>query len=88
LATNAIERFEKGSSQKKREVFNAFFDNSVLENKELVMTAHKWFIPIKEQYPALEKEYKRLELKKPISDKDLRAIQQKWWRWAESNRRV
>ena len=87
LATNAIDRFKNGSPQKKRDIFNAFFDNSILDNKELVMTAHKWFMPIKEQYPALEEEYKRLELKKPISSNDLQAIQEKWWRWRESNPR-
>lgn len=59
---------------------------------KLIIEPNKWFIPIKEGYPLLEKEYRRLELDKTLDNKAktaaLTAVITRWHGWRELNPRI
>lgn len=38
-----------------------------MKGKNIVITPNEWLVPIEKAYPALEAEYKRLELDKNLS---------------------
>ena len=56
------------SLEKKREIFSALGQNFPVKNKKIHITPNEWFVPIEKAYPALEEEYKRLELNKNLSE--------------------
>ena len=51
----------------KREIFSALGQNFWMKDLNVVIKPNEWFVPIEKAYPALEAEYKRLELDKNLS---------------------
>jgi hypothetical protein len=68
FATYARKEFVMGGLDKKREIFAALGQNFLVKDKQVSITANEWFVPIEKAYPALEAEYKRLELDKNLTD--------------------
>ena len=64
FATYARKAFETGTLQQKREILTALGQNFSIKAKKVKIIPNEWLIPIEKAYPALETEYKRLELKK------------------------
>jgi arginine utilization protein RocB len=64
FATYAERDFLTGDLQKKKEVMMGLGSNPTILNGKLTIQAHEWLVPIQNDYPALEKKYKRLELDK------------------------
>jgi site-specific DNA recombinase len=50
----------------KKEILLGLGEIPVIRDKKLTITPYDWLIPIKNEYPALEQEYKRLELDEKI----------------------
>lgn len=68
FACYARKEFITGGLDKKREIFSALGQNFTLKDKKLHITHNEWFVPIEKAYPALEEEYKRVELDKNLDD--------------------
>lgn len=68
FACYARKEFITGGLDKKREIFSALGENFLVKDKKTHITPNEWFVPIEKAYPALEEEYKRLELDKNLSD--------------------
>lgn len=60
--------FTMGTLDEKREIFAALGQNFYLNGKIVSIEANEWFKPIKEAYPELEAEFKRIELQKYLSN--------------------
>ena len=67
FACYARKEFITGSLEKKREIYSALGQNFSVKDKNIHITPNEWFVPIEKAYPALEAEYKRLELDKNLS---------------------
>ncbi len=50
----------------KKEILLALGKTPIIEGEKLFIEANEWFVPIKNSYPALEKEYAGLELSKEL----------------------
>ena len=63
--------------------------NSILKDGKLNISPYEWFIPIKNGYKALEKEYLKLEPSKlPMNTartKDLASVRTRWRGQGDSN---
>ena len=53
----------------KKEILMALGKTPIIKDQKLFIEANEWLVPIKNEYPALEAEYKRLELSKTLSNK-------------------
>ncbi len=69
FACYARSHFNSGDKQTKREILTALGQNYTLKDQKLVISLNEWLKPIVSQYPAIEKEYSRLELKKGVGIK-------------------
>ena len=67
FACYARKEFITGTLERKREIFSALGQNFLMKGKNIVITPNEWLVPIEKAYPALEAEYKRLELDKNLS---------------------
>ena len=65
----AKDNFNKWSLQQKKLIFSFFGENFQLTNWVLALKLHSWINPISEEYPKLERIYKRLEPSKKASSK-------------------
>ena len=74
FSRHARHEFAKGDIRQKREIFSALGQNYVLKDKKVSIEANEWLVPIEKAYPALEAEFKRLELDKNL-DVDSRNAQ-------------
>ena len=86
FATHAHEAFLNGGLELKKNILMAFGINPQIKAGMLTIEPMKWFIPIKNEAPALQKEYQRLELNKMADTKAqseaLAAIRTQWrWLW-------
>ncbi len=83
FATYAHARFLTSDQKTKREIMTALGQNPTIKDGKLSIQANKWFIPIMEAYPALEKEYLRLEPNKKRSIKAkteaLTSVHARWY---------
>ncbi|MDE1970022.1 MAG: recombinase family protein [Patescibacteria group bacterium] len=68
FACYARKEFLTGSLERKRELFSALGQNFWLKNGKVVIIPNEWFVPIEKAYPALEMEFKRLELAKNLTN--------------------
>ncbi len=79
FATYAHYHFMHGDIQKKRAIATALGVNFSLKDSILHIEPNDWFIPIIEDYPAIEKEYLRCELDKTepgvLSDDQKRTLE-------------
>ena len=78
FATYARKEFVLGGLDKKREIFAALGQNFLVKDKEVSIEASEWLVPIEKAYPALEAEYKRLELDKNLTDTKRNAAFRHW----------
>ncbi len=69
FACYARKEFITGGLDKKKEIFSALGQNFSLKDKKLHITPNEWFVPVEKAYPALEAEYKRVELDKNLTTK-------------------
>jgi DNA invertase Pin-like site-specific DNA recombinase len=66
----------------KKEILLALGQTPIIRDQMLVIEPNEWFVPIKNDYPALEKEYLRLELKKtPMNTAQTKALASVRTRW-------
>ncbi|HRR39322.1 MAG TPA: recombinase family protein [Candidatus Paceibacterota bacterium] len=69
----------------KKEILMALGKNPIIKDKKLYIEPNEWLQPIKNDYPALEAEYLRLEpAKMPINKaktEDLTSVRSRWLRW-------
>ena len=61
FATYARKAFLTGGLELKKEILMSLGQNPIIKDKKLTIQANEWFVPIENGYPALEKEYLRLE---------------------------
>lgn len=66
FVTYARAAFSVGNLQAKKEILRAIGQNPTLKNGILEISPNKWLKTISENYPKLEKEYKRLEPEKGL----------------------
>ncbi len=75
----------------KKEILMALGYNPTIQAGKLYIEPMKWFISIKNNAPALQKEYQRLELIKKSDEQayseDILALSTRWRRWWDSNPR-
>lgn len=73
LATYARKTFimaeGKEGLELKKEILLALGGTPIIKDKKLIIEANEWFIPIKNEYPALETEYLGLEPTESLMDK-------------------
>lgn len=67
FATYARKEFILGDLKNKREIFSALGQNFSMNGQKLHITPNEWLVPIEKAYPALEQEYKRIELDKNLT---------------------
>ena len=91
LITYAAYHFNEGSFEQKRTVLSGFGSNFLLKDKKLQMEAHRWLIPIENEYKNLETEYLSFEPDKTKSESDknasLEQIRLSWLGMRDSNPR-
>lgn len=91
FATYARKAFIMGGLETKKEILSALGSNFTLKDGKLSIEANEWLKPIAEQYPALEAEYRRLELTKfgstKAKDEAFASLYAKWQGRRESNPR-
>lgn len=89
FATYARKEFLMGGLERKREILIALGKTPIIENEKLAIEANEWLVPIKNGYPALEKEYLGLELNKTPLNKAkteaLTSVRARWRRVQDSN---
>ena len=89
FATYARKAFITGGLELKKEILMALGQNATIKGGKLTIQPYEWFQPIAEGYPALEKEYLRLE---PIKigqnerkTEVLASVRRRWQGHKESN---
>ena len=91
FALYAHSAFLKGGPEVKKEILMALGSNPILNNKKLSIEANSWFARVERDYPALEKEYLRLEPGKEPMNKAktdaLSSVRAHWGARRESNPR-
>ena len=91
FATYAKKAFAVGNLQTKKEILAALGSNFSLKDGKLSINANDWLQPIANSYPALEKQYLRLEpAKKPMNKTKTEALTSviaQWHGLRESNPR-
>ncbi len=91
FATYAHEAFLHGGLELKKEILMALGYNPKIKAGQLTLDTMKWFMPIKNDYPVLEKEYLALELQEkpylPAQSEALASIRTRWRRGWDSNPR-
>lgn len=80
----------KAGLELKKEILLAIGKTPIIQDQKLLIEPNEWFVEIQNDYPALEKEYLRLEPRKiPITKpkmKALAAIRTNWLRGSEDFR--
>lgn len=95
FATHARTAFLTAEGKKglelKKEILLTLGKTPILKDGELFIEPDEWFVPIKNEYPALEAEYRRLEPSKTLSNKAkteaLTSVRAQWLRRQGSNLR-
>lgn len=67
FATYSHHKFLTGDLQAQKEILTGLGSNFILKDKKLTLSIHNHFEPIIKRYPAIEQEYKRLELDNTLS---------------------
>ena len=82
FATYARKEFVTGGLELKREILLTLGQNPIIRNGRLGIEPNEWLQPIKNSYPALEKEYLRLEPTKiPLNKAKTEALTSVRARW-------
>ena len=89
FATYAHIAFIKGGLEKKKEILMGLGQNPTIKDKKLSIQGNEWLQPISNGYPALEKEYLRLEPAKNRTNKAkieaIASIRTQWLPGRDSN---
>jgi len=89
FVTNAREAFVNGDNIVKKDILMALGERISIFNGKLSIETNEWLVPIKEDYPALEKEYLRLKPEKNLSyssvSSNLEPIRTSWLGREDSN---
>lgn len=89
FATYARRAFIAGGLELKKEILLALGKTPIIKDRKLVIEPNEWFVPIKNSYPALQKEYHGLEIvNNRISEAKtgaLESIRERWLRDLDSN---
>ena len=89
FATYARKAFMTGGLELKKEILMTLGKTPIIKDKKLIIEPNEWFVPIKNDYPALEAEYLRLEpTKMPINKaktEALTSVRAHWLRGQDSN---
>jgi len=82
FATYARKSFLTGGLELKKEILMTLGKRVIIRDKKLFVEPNDWFVPIKNDYPALEKEYLRLEQETMLDNKAkieaLASIRARW----------
>ena len=82
FATYARKAFMLGDLGTRKEILMALGQNSTIKDGKLTIQANEWLQPIQKRYPALEKEYLRLEpSKRPLNRGKTQAFASVRTRW-------
>ncbi len=88
----ARKNFDTSDLQIKKEILLGLGSNPTVLNGKLNVTLPKWYQIIADEYPAVEKDYQKLEPNKlPMNTaqtKALASIRTRWYRRSESNRQA
>lgn len=95
FATYARKAFITAEGKKglelKKEILLALGKTPTIKDEILTIEPNEWFVPIQNEYPALEAEYIRLERAKTLSNKAkteaFTSVHARWLRGSDSNRR-
>ncbi|MBN1325868.1 recombinase zinc beta ribbon domain-containing protein [Candidatus Falkowbacteria bacterium] len=91
FATYAYKNFLLGDLQAKKSIVMALGSNFLMKDGKLTISANNWFLPIKNSYSVLEKEYLRLEPKilplNKAKTEALASVRAEWLRGWDSNPR-
>lgn len=68
FAAYARHAFLKGTLDEKREILTALGSNYAINDGKLSIIGHDWLVQIENEYPALEAEYRRIELDKTLTN--------------------
>lgn len=75
----------KEGLERKKEILLALGKTPIIQAGKLIIEANEWFVPIQNDYPALEAEYLRLEpTKMPMNEAKIEAIASISTRWLPS----
>ena len=92
FATYARKAFLIGGLELKKEILMTLGKNAIIKDKKLYIEPNEWLQPIKNGYPALEKEYLRLEPAKMRLNKTkteaLTSVRARWLGRQDSNLRM
>ncbi len=87
----AYKAFLNGNLETRREILAALGSNYIIKDQKLTITYNKYFEPIIKHYPALEANYRRLELDESLTTKEktavLTAVISQWRTERDSNPR-
>jgi hypothetical protein len=79
----------KAGLELKKEILMALGKTPIIKDKKLIIEPNEWLVPIKNDYPALEEEYARLELDKTLIEsarnEALASIHTRWGASRESD---
>ncbi len=83
----------KGDPQTKREILVALGSNRTVKDEKLFIQAHPWFVPLKKDYPRIEREYRALEPQKILTNIEqnhpLEVVRSRWLgRWDSNPRPI
>ena len=74
----------------KKEILLALGKTPIMQDKKLTIEPNEWLVPIKDGYPALEKEYRELELNKTLTNtarnEALASIRTRWGALLDAHR--
>ncbi len=91
FATYARKAFLTGGLETKKEILSCLGKDPVIKDGKLVIEPNEWFAPIINNYPAIEKEYLRLEPDKMLGNQSkteaLASVRTLWGGQGDSNSR-
>ncbi|MBW6441870.1 recombinase family protein, partial [Patescibacteria group bacterium] len=83
FATFALDKFQNGSLETKKEVATDLGYNYFMEDGKLSIDAHKWFIPIEKGYKKLEDRYSELEPAISLNNNNNEGLQEVYSLWGD-----
>ncbi|MEK7576150.1 MAG: recombinase family protein [Patescibacteria group bacterium] len=80
---------DKEGLERQKEILLGLGERPVIKGEKLIIEPYEWLIPIKKEYPALEREYRRLERRKMLTPQTkteaLASVHARWGGYRDSN---
>lgn len=90
FATHARQSFKAGGKQERRDIFTTLGSSFILKEKQLTIEPNLWFVPIRNEYPKLERAFNKVRTNNFSSSKEktaaFSAVRSQWLRRPDSNR--